>query len=175
MFWLPGFRSTCGGGTFSRGRGSFILFLPPGLGESAGRGEPGMGSRFAPGIGAGGRSAACGLFSGVIGGVFGLRGASLRFVVAFGGCSVGCATRTSSRGICGAAGRSNRGLDGSCSGTRSLLFSRSRIAVTSAGEPALFQPWLISALPIFLDNLGGGAEDRPLNGSAIMLNESPRT
>ena len=147
MVLFSGFRSTCGGGTIS-GRGSLILFLPPGLGESAGRWEPGIGPRFAPGMDAGGRSDTSGLFSGVIGGVFGLRGVSLRFGVAFGGCSAGCAMRTSSRGILGAAGRSNRGLDGSCSGTLTLLFSRSRIAVTSAGEPALFQPWLISALPI---------------------------
>lgn len=112
MFWLLDFRSTFGGGTFLGG-GSLILFLPPGLGASAGRWEPGMGSRFAPGTDAGGRSDTCGLFSGVMGGAFGLRGVSLRLVVAFGGCSTGCATRTSSRGIFGIAERSKRGLDGS--------------------------------------------------------------
>ena len=174
MFWLPGFRSTCGGGTFSGG-GSLILFLPPGLGESVGRWEPGTVSRFVPGTDDGGRSDTCGLLSGVMGGEFGLRGVSLRLVVAFGGCSAGCATRTSSRGILGIAERSNRGLEGSCSGTLTLLFSRSRIALTSAGEPTLFQPWLISALPILWDNLGGGADAWPLNGIASILNESPRT
>jgi hypothetical protein len=125
MFLFSGFLSTCGGGTFSArgGRGSLILFLSPGLGRVGGTLSAGNGLRlgFWPPC-AGGRSGLCGFFSGVMGGAFGLRGVSSRFGLALGGCSAGCAARTSLRGILGGGGRSNRGCAGSWSGTLNLAF-----------------------------------------------------